>query len=107
MRTMRAAVLWKHGGYDAIRIEQIKAPPLETADEVLVQVKACALNRLDLFMRTGFSVASLPHVPGVDVAGEVVEVGSGLTDWQVGDRVVIYPALTCGRCERCRQGEET
>lgn len=109
---MRAAVIREHGGYDKVRVERILKPSAEAPDDVIVEVRACALNRLDTFARRGLSgpgvrSVELPHVSGVDVAGEVAEVGSGVRRWKPGDRVILYPGLSCGRCEWCARGEET
>src|SRR5215203_6194742 len=109
---MRAAVIREHGSYDKIRIEHFAKPSVEAADDVIVRVRACALNRLDIFVRQGLSEPSvravrLPHISGVDVAGEIVEVGSGVQRRRPGDRVVLYPGLSCGRCASCMRGEDT
>lgn len=109
---MRAAVVREHGGFDKVRIEELPRPvPVRDGDTV-VRVRACALNRMDLFTRQGLTgpgirAVQLPHVSGGDVAGEVVEVGPGVSSWRAGDRVVVYPGLACGWCEWCAQGEET
>lgn len=109
---MRAAVVREHGGYDRVRVEEVPKPEIGHADEVIVRIRACALNRLDVFVRQGISGPGLrrirlPRITGVDAAGEVVEVGPAAGDWRPGDRVVIYPGLTCGRCEHCQRGEDT
>jgi NADPH:quinone reductase-like Zn-dependent oxidoreductase len=109
---MRAAVVREHGGVERVRVEDVPRPSIECQDDVIVRVRACSLNRLDIFVRkglTGPGVRSirLPHISGVDVAGEITEVGPEARAWSVGDRVVIYSALTCGRCEGCEAGEQT
>jgi NADPH:quinone reductase-like Zn-dependent oxidoreductase len=109
---MRAAVIREHGSYDKVRIEHFAKPSVEAADDVIVRVRACALNRLDIFVRQGLSgprvrAVRLPHISGVDVAGEIVEVGSGVQRRRPGDRVVLYPGLSCGRCASCMRGEDT
>ena len=110
--TMQAAVIREHGDFDKVRVEEVAKPGLEHPDDVIVRVRACALNRLDLFFRKGASGPGLrpihlPRITGVDIAGEVAEVGSAVTDWQVGDRVVVYPSLSCGHCRACEQGEHS
>jgi NADPH:quinone reductase-like Zn-dependent oxidoreductase len=67
---------------------------------------AAALNRLDLWVRAGWPGIRLeyPHIPGADGAGDVAEVGEGVTQWKVGDRVVINSNLACGVCDLCRAG---
>jgi len=109
---MKAVVVREHGGYGALRHEEVPDPGVEAPDDVVVRVEACALNRLDLFARRGLSGPGvrgpeLPHVSGVDVAGTVAEAGPAATDLRPGDRVVIYPGLYCGECDECRRGEET
>jgi NADPH:quinone reductase-like Zn-dependent oxidoreductase len=109
---MRAAVIREHGGYDKVRVEPFARPLVEAPDDVEVRVRACALNRLDLFARQGISgpgvrAVRLPHISGVDVAGEVAEVGPEVQGWRPGDRVVLYPGLSCGRCGPCARGEDT
>jgi len=109
---MRAAVIREHGGYDKVRVERFVRPSVEAPDDVVVRVRACALNRLDLFARQGISgpgvrAVRLPHISGVDVAGEVAEVGPEVQGWRPGDRVVLYPGLSCGRCGPCARGEDT
>lgn len=109
---MRAAVIREHGGYDKVRVERFARPSVEAPDDVVVRVRACALNRLDLFARQGISgpgvrAVRLPHISGVDVAGEVAEVGPEVQGWRPGDRVVLYPGISCGRCGPCARGEDT
>lgn len=110
--TMQAAVVREHGGFDRVCVEELPRPAAERPDEVVLRVRACALNRMDVFIRRGLTgpgirAAELPHVGGGDVAGEVVETGPDAGPWRTGDRVVVYPGLSCGQCERCAQGEET
>jgi len=109
---MRAAVIREHGGPEKVVIEEVARPELQRHDDVIVRMRACSLNRLDLFVRTGLAgpgvrPVRLPHISGVDVAGEIVEVGADVQEWRVGDRVVIYSGLSCGRCEGCEAGEQT
>lgn len=77
-------------------------------DEVLVNVKAAALNRLDKWVRDGWPglKLALPHVGGSDGAGVVAEVGAHVTGWQVGDRVVVNSNLGCGHCAFCTAGQD-
>jgi NADPH:quinone reductase-like Zn-dependent oxidoreductase len=110
--TMRAAVIREHGGPEKVRAERIPEPSVEAPDDVVVRVRACALNRLDVFARRGLSgpgvrTVRLPHISGVDVAGEIAQIGPEVRVWRPGDRVVLYPALSCGRCAWCERGEQT
>ena len=110
--TMRAAVIREHGGPDKVQVERVPEPEIERPDDVIVRVRACALNRLDLFVRRGVTGPGLrpihlPRITGVDVAGEVAEVGSEAQNWRVGDGVVLYSSLSCGTCEACERGENS
>ena len=77
--------------------------------EVVVRVRACGLNRLDLWLEeAGLPMpVKLPRTPGCEVAGEVAAVGPGVTDWRAGDRVAVQSNLFCGTCEFCARGEES
>ena len=108
--TMLAAVVRAHGGPEQVRVEEVPRPEVTAADDVIVRVRACALNRLDVFARRGLTGPGLrerrlPFVSGVDIAGEIAEVGSGATGWRLGERVVVYPGIGCGRCRECLAGE--
>src|SRR5688500_7868481 len=104
---MRAALFHEHGGPDVIRVEEIERPT-PGAGEVLVEVRAAALNHLDLWVRRGLPIEStMPHIGGSDAAGIVVELGSDVRDARVGERVVVDPSLSCGECEWCRRGENS
>jgi NADPH:quinone reductase-like Zn-dependent oxidoreductase len=83
--------------------------PVPGPDQVVVRLHAAGLNHLDLFVRQGIPTLklALPHVLGADGAGHVAAVGSDVTDLEVGDRVVLDPGITCGRCEYCRRGDES
>lgn len=108
---MRAAVIREYGGRDKIRVEEVPTPA-PGPGEVLLRVRACALNRLDVFGRQGLRgpavhTPQLPHVSGVDAAGEVAALGPGVTGFAPGDPVVVYSGLFCGRCEYCLAGEQS
>ncbi|MDQ4077409.1 MAG: zinc-binding dehydrogenase [Chloroflexota bacterium] len=104
--TMIAAILHEHGGREAIRLEQVPVPEPRPG-EVRVQVRACALNWLDVGIRQGpkFGPIPLPLIGGGDIAGVVDTVGADVTGWKAGDEILVYPLLGCGACEFCRQGE--
>ena len=93
---MKAARYSGHGGPEVIRYEDVPDPQIAPAD-VIVRVAACALNRLDVVQRNGhFTMPGyrLPHIAGMDVAGEIVETGADVRGVRKGDRVVINPSLT-------------
>lgn len=94
---MRAAQYSEHGGPDVVKIVDLPDPEPGPGD-VVVRVAACALNRLDAVQRNGWFTLdgfTLPHVPGMDIAGTVVAIGSDVdaTDVATGDRVVVDPSL--------------
>lgn len=104
---MKAAIFHEHGGPEVVRIEEVDTPQ-PGPGEVLVQVRAAALNHLDLWVRRGLPIETvMPHIGGSDIAGVVAEVGAEVVGLEVGTRVVVNPSLWCGRCEWCRRGEES
>jgi NADPH:quinone reductase-like Zn-dependent oxidoreductase len=102
---MKAVLLHEHGGPEVLQYGDIPTPQ-PGPGQVLVRLRAAALNRLDLWVREGWSGIRLeyPHIPGADGAGYIEASGAGVTSWRVGDRVVINPSLSCGECEYCRSG---
>ena len=105
--TIKAVRFHEHGGPEVLRLDEID-PPQPRAGEVTVDVKACALNRLDIWNRGGLRVAiPLPHILGSDVSGIVAEAGDGVSEEWVGQEVVLQPGLSCrDRCLRCLQGRD-
>ena len=105
--TMRAAIFREHGGPEVVRIEQVPRPR-PGPGQVRVRVHAAALNHLDLWVRRGLPIeTTMPHIGGSDVAGVIESVGEGVDDARVGERVVINPALWCGRCRECARGDHS
>lgn len=107
MTSMRAVRLHEVNGRAEFRLDEDVEVPTPKAGEVLLAVKACGLNQVDLLTRDGQTPAAipLPHISGTEVAGEVVSVGPGVTEWQVGERVVVDPILSCGGCSFCLSGQ--
>ena len=103
---MRASVIPETGGPDVITVQDVPDP--EVGDEdVLVAVKACAVNHTDVWIRRGYE-GDPPIVTGIDVAGEIDDIGVDVDRFDVGDRVVLYWNTTyCGECEFCNDGETT
>jgi NADPH:quinone reductase-like Zn-dependent oxidoreductase len=104
---MKAVVMAQHGVPEVLRYMDVPDPVI-APNEVLVRVRACALNHLDLWVRKGLPGIkfSFPHIPGSDIAGEVAEVGSLVTKVRVGERVVLAPGLSCGQCQACAAGAD-
>lgn len=102
---MKAVRFHEFGGPKVLKYEDAPEPELRR-DQVLVRVRACALNHLDLWVRKGLPGVKLPHINGSDVAGEVVAVGDYVTSVRVGQRVLLAPMLFCNHCDRCAAGEQ-
>jgi len=110
---MKAVVVREHGGPEVLRFEE-RPEPVPRAGEVLVRVKAIGLNHLDLWVRKGVPGHSfpLPIVPGCDFAGLVEAVGADVgavpaaPRLQPGDRVLVAPGFSCGRCRACSEGQD-
>jgi NADPH:quinone reductase-like Zn-dependent oxidoreductase len=90
---MKAAVIYEHGGPGSIRIEPAFPDPAPGPDDVVVRVRATSLNYHDLFTRRGMPgiKVPMPCIMGIDFAGDIVEIGSNVREWRVGDRVLIDP----------------
>ena len=106
---MRALTLTGIGGLEHLQVRDVPAPALRADDDVLVRVRCAALNRIDLWMAGGLPGVRpvFPHVVGSDGAGEVERVGPAARGWRPGDRVLINPGISCGRCAACEAGEES
>ena len=104
---MKAVVIREHGDLDVLRFEDVPDPEPE-CDEVIVGVRAVALNHLDLWARKGVPGFRfpLPMVAGCDSAGVVEAVGSRVEGVAVGDEVVVAPGTSCGRCRACLDGRD-
>ncbi|HEV7684580.1 MAG TPA: zinc-binding dehydrogenase [Pyrinomonadaceae bacterium] len=104
---MKAVIFKQHGGPEVLEYAGV-ADPTINANQVLVEVKACALNHLDIWARGGIPgiKISLPHILGNDIAGVVREVGS-LVSWvRTGDEVMLQPGVSCGHCVECLAGRD-
>jgi NADPH:quinone reductase-like Zn-dependent oxidoreductase len=106
---MKALTLGAAGGLQHLRVQELPEPTIRAPDEALIQVRAVALNRLDLFVTEGLPGVSyrFPHVMGSDGAGTVQEVGTAVTQARPGDRVMINPTLSCGTCWACLEGQDS
>ena len=104
---MKAVRFHEHGGCEVLRYEDVPDPaPRPT--EVLLRVKAVALNHLDVWLRKGLPgmTIPLPKIGGCDIAGEVAVVGSLCSRIAVGQRILVSPGISCGQCAACLRGDD-
>ena len=104
---MKAVIFEQHGAPDVLRLAEVPDPQIKP-NEVLVEVRACALNHLDVWVRNGLPGIKipLPHILGNDVAGVVRDVGELVTWVRAGDEVMLQPGVCCGRCAECLAGRD-
>ena len=102
---MQAVRIHEHGGTDVLVWEEITDPTIKP-DQVLVQIKAAAINHLDIWVRRGIPGISLPMILGSDAAGIIKKVGHKVHNFNIGDAVIINPLIFCGKCEACIDGRE-
>ncbi len=104
---MKGIQFSSHGLSSVLEITDMEKP-IPEKDQVLIQIQSSSLNHLDLWIRRGLPGLEipLPHIPGSDGAGVIVEVGSEVADWNPGDEVVIQPGTFCGDCPQCNSGRE-
>ena len=105
---MKAVQLVAHGTPGKFELRELPDPQ-PAANEVIVQVQACGLNHLDLWLEQGGLPMSveLPRTPGCEIAGRILSLGPEVTGWQPGQRVAVQSNLFCGQCEYCERGEES
>jgi NADPH:quinone reductase-like Zn-dependent oxidoreductase len=104
---MKAIRFHEHGGLEKLQYEDV-ADPTPDPGEVVVQVKACALNYLDIWERRGLPGVPipLPHISGSDVVGVIAAVGPGVQNVKPGDKTLVCAGLSCMQCESCYRGED-
>lgn|SRR5574341_335880 len=104
---MKAVFFHKHGGNEVLQYGDLDSP-LPGPGDVQINIKAAALNRLDLWVRDGWPGIKLqyPHIPGADGAGVVSVIGEGVTKFAIGDRVVINGTISDGTCDQCLAGRD-
>jgi NADPH:quinone reductase-like Zn-dependent oxidoreductase len=100
---MRAVRIHQFGGPEVLTYEDVPDPALGK-DQVMVRVRACSLNHLDVWVRNGLPGVKLPHILGSDIAGEVAEIGEYVSEFKTGQRVLVAPMHFCGHCEKCVEG---
>ena len=105
---MKAVRFHQHGGPEVLQYEDVPDPVPKSSSDVLVSVKACALNRLDIWGRIGppYAEPSLPHIPGSDIAGVIQQAPPEERELKEGMEVVVNPGIGCGRCEKCLSGKD-
>ena len=103
---MKAALIHENGPPEALRYEDVEPLPVGPRD-AMIKVRATSVNWFDVMGRSGEYSAfkNFPHILGGDIAGEVVEVGSEVTNAKPGDRVLVYATVACGQCEYCLIGQ--
>ena len=104
---MKAIVLHQHGTLDDVGYTDVPEPEVGP-DEVLVEIRAAALNRLDLWVLEGWRGLKLefPHIMGCDGAGVVAAIGKNISKFNIGDHVSINPTRSCGQCDYCLMGRD-
>ena len=104
---MKAVRIYEHGGTDKLIYEDLPQPNC-TPDKVKIQIKASALNHLDIWVRIGFPrlPIPIPIILGSDGSGTIVEVGDNINTYHTGEDVVIQPGTFCRKCQNCNHGRE-
>jgi NADPH:quinone reductase-like Zn-dependent oxidoreductase len=104
---VKAVRFHQYGGPEVLRLEEVPTPSPE-AGEALIRVGACGVNHIDLDLRAGTSgfPLSLPHILGIEVTGEIVALGPGVTARAVGERVAVPFGVSCGECRECQSGRD-
>ena len=100
---MKAVRIHEFGGPEVLRHEDVPDPQARK-DQVLVRVRACAMNHLEIWVRKGLPGVKLPHILGSDISGEIVEVGEYITGFKSGQRVLLAPMYFCNHCAKCVAG---
>ncbi len=107
IKPMKAAIFREFGGPEKLRYEDVPIPSIGR-DEILIRVKACSINHLDIWVREGIPAykLTLPHISGCDIAGIIEAAGQDIDSRsiQAGDRVIVPPGLSCFKCPNCLAG---
>ena len=100
---MKAVRIHAYGGVEQLLYEEAAEPRVPAPNEVIVKLKAAAINHIDIWNRMGTTgiAFEMPHILGADGAGRVFEIGERVANVQTGDDVCLYPPSGCGRCEFC------
>ncbi len=100
---MKAVRIYQFGGPEVLTYEDVPDAQ-HRKDQVLIRIKACSLNHLDVWVRKGLPGVKLPHILGSDIAGEVAEIGAYISGFKTGQRVLVAPMHFCGHCAKCVAG---
>ena len=105
---MKATVFKEHGSVDNLVYTDFAEPEISPS-EVLVKVKACGINHLDIWVREGMPGVTipLPHILGCEITGEIAEIGSAVKDLSIGQRILVAPGISCGKCEFCLSSNDS
>src|SRR5688500_17662744 len=103
---MKAVVIRAHGGLDKLEFQEVPEPT--DSSLAVVDVRAVALNHLDLWVRRGVPGHKfpLPMIPGSEVSGVLARVPPGFPEWTIGDEVIVAPGYSCGHCHACVSGHD-
>ena len=104
---MKATLFHKHGGPEVLTYGDCDTPKI-TSDELLIKVKACSINHLDLWIRSGLRgmQINLPHILGCDISGTVEQIGKTCSGYEIGQEVLVSPGTSCGSCKSCLTGAD-
>ena len=104
---MNAVVFDRTGGPEVLEYRAVP-DPVCGPDEVVVSVRACGINHLDLWVRRGLPgiEPQMPHILGNDIVGTIASLGANVRDWNESDAVLVLPTLSCGHCEACANGDD-
>lgn len=105
---MKATIFKEHGSVDKLVYTDFAEPEISSS-EVLVKVKACGINHLDIWVREGMPGVTLPlpHILGCEITGEIAGIGSAVKDLSIGQRALIAPGISCGKCEFCLSSNDS
>ena len=102
---MKAVRIHEFGDYQVLKVDQIDEPICQS-NQVKIQMKACGINHLDIWVRKGLPWVKFPWVLGSDGSGIIIEIGEDVNDWNIGDEIVIHPGYSCGECSKCKNHQE-
>ncbi len=102
---MKAIVLHENGDVGKLKYEEVETPKIND-DEVLVKIKAASVNHLDIWVRVGQFSPIFPLILGCEGAGDIAEIGKNVKEFKQGDKVLVHPRITCGKCEHCFEGND-